>query len=317
MKKYEVYQLMRLSKASRVLPVLFMAAVVGCSESGPKENTQVAAKVNDQEITVHQLNLAIGAMGEKALKADKELLQTAVLNNMIIQTLMEQEAEKADLDREPYVMQAMEAAKRRVLASAYLQQIATISPSITEDDIKKYYAANTDLFANRKLFVYEQVTVQSDSDNFDAVDEKVRQTQSLDDFTQWLQKKSIPYSLLTQAKTSENISQNMLKPLSTLDVGQVGFLSLDDGFVVIEVKDKQPQPVELEMAAPAIKQHLQKQQQTSQIQQTVSSLKSAALIEYNKDFEPAGSNTGTETAEPVETDMIQESYIEKGLQGIE
>lgn len=317
MKKYEGYQLMRLSSFYRVLPLLLMAAVIGCSESGPKENTQVAAKVNDQEITVHQLNLAIGAMGEKALKADKESLQTAVLNNMIVQTLMEQEAEKADLDREPYVMQAMEAAKRRVLASAYLQQIATISPSITQEDIQKYYSANTDLFANRKLFVYEQVTVQSGSDNFDAVNKKVRQTESLEDFTQWLQKEAIPYNLLTQAKTSENISQNMLKPLSTLDVGQVGFLSLDDGFVVIEVKDKQPKPVELEMAAPAIKQHLQKQQQTSQIQQTVSSLKSAALIEYSKDFEPTTTSASADTAEPVETEMMQESYIEKGLQGIE
>ncbi|GEM_PF-1635612 len=301
----------------KVLPVLLIAALAGCSDSAPKENTQVAAKVNDQEITVHQLNLAIGAMGEKALNADKEALQTAVLNNMIIQTLMEQEAEKADLDREPYVMQAMEAAKRRVLASAYLQQIATISPSITEEDIKKYYAANTDLFANRKLFVYEQVTVESDIDNFEAVENKVRQTESLEDFTSWLQQKSIPYSLLTQAKTSENISQNLLKPLSTLDVGQVGFLTLDDGFVVIEVEDKQLQPVELEMAAPAIRQHLQKQQQTSQIQQTVSSLKSAALIEYSKGFEPETRNAAVEPSEPVTTEMPEASYIEKGLQGIE
>nr|WP_292438071.1 EpsD family peptidyl-prolyl cis-trans isomerase [Methylophaga sp.] len=308
---------MRLANTDRLLPVLLMTVLVGCSESSPKENTQVAAKVNDQEITVHQLNLAIGSMGEKALSADKKALQTAVLNNMIIQTLMEQEAEKADLDREPYVMQAMEAAKRRVLASAYMQQIATISPSITQEDIEKYYAANTDLFANRKLFVYEQVTVQSDSDNVEAVDKKVRQTQSLTDFTDWLQKKSIPYSLLTQAKTSENISQNLLKPLSTLDVGQVGFLKLDDGFVVIEVKDKQPQPVGLEMATPAIKQHLQQQQQTAQIQQTVSSLKSAAMIEYSKSFEPNNGSDTAESPEPVATDMIQESYIEKGLQGLE
>lgn len=309
---------MRLANIDRLLPVLLITVLVGCSESSPKENSQVAAKVNDQEITVHQLNLAIGSMGEKALSADKEALQTAVLKNMIIQTLMEQEAEKADLDREPYVMQAMEAAKRRVLASAYMQQIATISPSITQEDVEQYYAANTDLFANRKLFVYEQVTVQADSDNAEAVDKKVRQTQSLTDFTAWLQEKSIPYSLLTQAKTSENISKNLLKPLSTLDVGQVGFLKLDDGFVVIEVKDKQPQPVELEMATPAIKQHLQQQQQTAQIQQTVSSLKSAAIIEYSKNFDPNNNSDATaERSEPVETDMIQESYIEKGLQGLE
>lgn len=308
---------MRLPTIYKLLPVLVIVALAGCNETESKNKSQVAAKVNDDEITVHQLNLAIGAMGEKALKLDKESLRTAVLNNMIMQTLMEQEAEKAKLDREPYVMQAVEAAKRKVLASAYMQQIATITPSVSEADIESYYATNTDLFANRKLFVYKQLTLESDIDNYDSVLLKVKQTESLDTLTSWLKQKSIPYKVITEARTSENIPKNLLKPLTTLDIGQVGFLNLKDGLLAIEVKDKQPQAIDLEMATPAIRQLLEKQQQQMQIEQKVNALKSAAQIEYSDEMKPDSTTLTMDKTPSIDTEIDQESFIEKGLKGLD
>ncbi len=301
----------------RLFSALFITLLVGCDDATPKGNTQVAAKVNNEEITVHQLNQAIGSMGEKALNADQEVLRQSVLQNMIVQTLLEQEAEKSDLDREPYVMQSVEAAKRQVLASAYMQQLNTSNPSISDAEIENYYSANTDLFANRKLFVYEQVTVQSDISKFENAENKLQQIEDLTDFTAWLEKNAIPFKAITKAKTSENIPKNLRKALSTLDTGQVGFLNLADGLVVFEIKDKQLQPVELEMVSTAIREHLRSQQRKAQIEQTVKSLKNAAVIKYSEDFEPRSMASKTSTSDAMQTDMNQESYIEKGLAGIE
>lgn len=308
--------LMRSPFIYRLLSVLAIAVLVGCNETDSPKNTQVAAKVNNAEITVHQLNLAIGSMGERALNLDKDALRAAVLNNMITQTLLEQEAEKVDLDREPYVMQAMEAAKRKVLASAYMQQLATFTPSVSEADIEQYYSNHTDLFANRKLFVYEQVTLDSDINNFEKVLEKVSLLETLNELKTWLQQKSIPFKVITEAKTSENTPQNLLKPLSTLDIGQVGFLNLNDGLIVIEVKDKQVQPIGLEMATPAIKQLLEKQQRRAQLEQKIGSLKSTAVIEYSDDMKPRPSNVTMDEVQPMQAETEQDSYIEKGLQGL-
>jgi len=308
---------MKLPFFYRFISILLIAFLVGCDESDSKANTQVAAKVNNDEITVHQLNQAIASMGERALNVNKKALKAAVLNNMIMQTLLEQEAKKADLDREPYVMQAMEAAKRKVLASAYMQQLATLNTSVSEENIEKYYAANTDLFANRKLFVYEQVTLESDINAFENVLEKVKQLETMDELTSWLKRKSIPFKVITEARTSENIPRNLLKPLSTLDIGQVGFLNLNDGLVVITVKEKQPQPIDLKMATPAIEQLLLRQQQKAQLDQKVNSLKSAAVIEYSDGMKPDESKISMDDNQSMQPEVAEEeSYIEKGLQGL-
>ncbi len=301
----------------RLFSALFITILVGCDDAAPKANTQVAATVNNEEITVHQLNQAIGAMGEKAVNADQQALRASVLQNMIVQTLLEQEAEKSDLDREPYVMQSVEAAKRQVLASAYMQQLATTQSSISDADVENYYSANTDLFANRKLFVYEQVTVQSDISKFKNAQEKLQQIEQLTDFTEWLEKNAIPFKAITKAKTSENIPQNLRQALSTLDIGQVGFLNLADGLVVFEIKDKQLQPVELEMVSTAIREHLRSQKRKAQIEQTVQSLKKAAVIQYSEDFKPSATTADANPSDATQTEIDQQSYIEKGLAGIE
>lgn len=307
---------MRTTSFYRLFLALITTLLFGCDAAETSGNSQVAAKVNNVEITVHQLNQAISAMGEEALNKDQQMLRQAVLENMILQTLMENEAEKTDLDREPHVMQSIEAAKRRVLASAYMQQLATISPSISETDIENYYSANTDLFANRKLFIYQQVTVESDISKFDNAHKKVQQTEKLSDFTDWLKNNAIPFKAITKAKTSENIPPSLLKPLSTLDIGQMGFINLADGLVVIQVKDKQLQPVALDMASPAIRQHLKAQQRKAQIQKTVEMLKNEAVIEYSDNFKPSSIETTSNNADALQTEASQKSYIEKGLQGL-
>lgn len=308
---------MNTTQCYRLFSAVFITLLVGCDDAAPKGNTQVAATVNNEEITVHQLNQAIGAMGEKALNADQQALRASVLQNMIVQTLLEQEAEKSDLDREPYVMQSVEAAKRQVLASAYMQQLATTNPSISDADIENYYSANTDLFANRKLFVYEQVTVESDISKFENAQNKLQQIEDLTDFTTWLEKNAIPFKTITKSKTSENIPQNLRQALSTLDIGQVGYLNLADGLVVFEIKDKQLQPVELEMVSSAIRDHLRSQQRKAQIEQTVQSLKKAAVIKYSDDFKPSSMASQNNTSDAEQTEVEQESYIEKGLLGLE
>lgn len=300
----------------RLFSALVIIFLAGCEDTTPKDNTQVVATVNNQEITVHQLNQAISSMGEQGQTADMQSMREAVLQNMIVQTLMQQEANKADLDRDPQVMQSIEAAKRQVLASAYMQQYTTITPSVSDADVEGYYASNTDLFANRKLFVYDQVTVEADSPKYLDAQKKLQQIDDLKSFTAWLDNNNVPFNTITKSKTSENIQPNLLKALSTLDIGQVGFLNLADGLVIIQVKDKQQQPVKLEMAAPAIKTHLQNQQRKQQVEQVVAMLKQDAVIKYSEEYQPASASEDS-NASNKQNGADLDAYIEKGLAGIE
>src|SRR5678816_2245114 len=96
---------------------LVALALAGC-EKEPLPETQVAARVNDGEVSVHQVEHTlqqqprlIAEYGDKAARV--------ALDSLIEQEIAAQAAREAGLDRDPAVIQALEAAKREALARAY------------------------------------------------------------------------------------------------------------------------------------------------------------------------------------------------------
>ncbi|MDP0972048.1 SurA N-terminal domain-containing protein, partial [Klebsiella pneumoniae] len=73
--------------------------------------SQTAAKVNKEEITVHQINFVLqrqqGLKPEQAEEAGRQ-----VLERLVDQELAVQKAQELKLDRDPRVVQQVEAAKR-------------------------------------------------------------------------------------------------------------------------------------------------------------------------------------------------------------
>ena len=88
-----------------------------------RAHTQVAAKVNDGEITVHQVNFVLqhmpGLTAERAPQARKE-----VVDRLIDQEVLVQQAVANKLDRDPKTLAALEAARREVLSRTYLERAA-------------------------------------------------------------------------------------------------------------------------------------------------------------------------------------------------
>ena len=108
-----------IKRIALIIPVV-MLALAGCSKHNGSEKTgsQVVAKVNGDEITVHQLNFALSKMG----KLDQSQLKPAsekVLQKMVDTELLKQKAIAAKMDRDPQVLQMLEAAKQQVLAQAF------------------------------------------------------------------------------------------------------------------------------------------------------------------------------------------------------
>ena len=88
------------------------AAVVltGCGGKKDKEGvaSQTAAKVNKQELTVHQINFVL--QQQRGLRQEQmEPASHQVLERLIDQELALQKAEDSKLDRDPLVQQQLEA----------------------------------------------------------------------------------------------------------------------------------------------------------------------------------------------------------------
>jgi EpsD family peptidyl-prolyl cis-trans isomerase len=121
----------------------------GKKDDKDKPASQTAAKVNKEEITVHQINFVLqqqrGLVPEQAASASKQILE-----RLIDQELALQKAEDQKIDRDPRVVQQIEAARRDIISRAYLEKIASGAPKASPAEIKAYYDAHPALFKERR-----------------------------------------------------------------------------------------------------------------------------------------------------------------------
>jgi len=115
---------------SSLFAVLVLGLLSGCGadEGAAKPASQVAVKVNKDEISVHQLNTLL----MRSDPVPPEMLKqagTAALERLIDQQLLVQQAKERKLERDPKVMQAIEVARREILARSYVEQVVGIDPS--------------------------------------------------------------------------------------------------------------------------------------------------------------------------------------------
>src|SRR5450432_277326 len=109
----------RLNRPTQALVVVLAVTatlLAGCGDKKKdKAATQTAAKVNKEEITVHQINFLLGQQRalppEQAASASRQ-----VLEKLIDQELTLQKASEQKLDRDPRVVQQIEAARRDLVS---------------------------------------------------------------------------------------------------------------------------------------------------------------------------------------------------------
>jgi peptidyl-prolyl cis-trans isomerase C len=112
------------TNGKRALCAALILVAAGLSACGNKTKEakpgQALASVNGEEITVLQLNEELQRAGVGAAQQDaasKQLLQV-----LIDRQLLQSEAAREKLDRDPKVMQAIERAKALIVAQAYMQK---------------------------------------------------------------------------------------------------------------------------------------------------------------------------------------------------
>src|ERR1700712_4108379 len=108
--------------------VVATAVLLAACTGHKKEATQSAARVDGTEITVHQINYRLqrerGLRPEQMREASRK-----VLAQLIDEQLIVERAEKVKMDKEPGAGQALDAARREVLARAYVEQAAQSVPA--------------------------------------------------------------------------------------------------------------------------------------------------------------------------------------------
>jgi EpsD family peptidyl-prolyl cis-trans isomerase len=305
---------MRILPSSWLIPLLLAIALVpGCGKKDEaaakaKAATQVAAKVNADEITVHQVNYILArnpnVKPEAAVEAKRE-----ILDRLIEQQLAKQEAIESKLDRSPDTLQAIEAARSEILARAYLERFAATQPRPTEEEVKKYYAEHPELFARRRVFSLEEILVAPQEGLAAELREQVAKARSMQDVASWLKSRNAKFAVNSGVRAAEQIPLELLPKLQEMKDGAIRLVEAGDGRVdVIRIVASKPAPVDEATAMPRIQQFLFNQRSREAVAREMKRLKDKAQIAYVGEF--AGGAAAAEAKAKAEAEVKAKAIAE-------
>lgn len=285
-----------------------------CGEKKEKAASQTAAKVNKEEITVHQINFVLqqqrGLQPEQAEAAGKQILE-----RLIDQELAVQKAEELKLDRDPRVVQQMEAAKREIIARAYIEKTGEAVSKPTDADIKAYYDAKPALFSARRIYSLQEIVIEAKPEQMPALREQLGAAKSINDFVEFLKANGYRFSGNQAVRPAEQLPLNLLDTFSKLNDGQAVLLPSATGAQVVLLAGSRSEPVDEARAKPAIEQFLLNDAKRKLIESDIKALRTAAKIEYEGKFAqaPAGAASAAPAAAPAPVAAPAPAASEAGL----
>lgn len=313
-----------------LIAVLIVFAAVACGKTEDKKAaTQIAAKVNKQEISVHQINNMLGRAGSVAPEQATQASQQ-ILDQLIDQEVLVQQAQEKKLDRDPRVMQAIEASRREVLSRAYLDQVAAGAGKPTEQDIKDYYEKHPELFKERRLYNLRELAINAKPDFVPALQAEMAKVKALDEIVAWLKSQNIQFAANAGVKSAEQIPLEILPKFHQLKDGQTAIIPIQGGILVVQLLASQSQPTDETQAAPLIEKFLTNQKRADIAAAELKKLRDAAKIEYMGEFAKASDEKGksimeavggapaqaTVAPQPTLPAPADKSHVDKGVAGL-
>jgi EpsD family peptidyl-prolyl cis-trans isomerase len=316
----DVRSLLRAGRGpAAVLAAVAVASVLAAcgGDDGGKKATQVAARVNSDEISVHQINFVLqrtpGIPAERAAEARKE-----VLERLVDQELFVQRAKESKLDRDPEVMQRLEAARRDVLAKAYAERVAAQTARPDAAEIDKFFASNPSLFAQRRIWRLNEIVLPGLPVNWSQFAKEMEATRTAAEAADLLRRRGIETAVSTNvSRGSETIPLEVLPKFAALKDGEMAIFRNGVQLVIAEIRSSQAAPLDAKQAGPAIEQFITNKRRTEAVQAEVKRVRDSAKIEYRGDF--AG---GTPPAAPAAVKSgdtggkAEKGALEKGISGL-
>jgi EpsD family peptidyl-prolyl cis-trans isomerase len=269
----------------RLAMITFALLLAACSKSHTADSaaTQVAAKVNGGEITVYRLNSAVAQVPNVTAQSATAVSEN-VLERLIDQELLVQKAQEAKLDRNPRVVQAIEEAKRSVLASAYLQQIVGEVPKPSDQEIHDYYVHHPEYFSARRSYVYRSIEAHVTPAEVHGIQQEISSTKDIDAVLSYLRASRLSFVTNTQAKTTEQLPVEVVRRFTTLKEGDTATFASAGGVELVQLISSKVEPVDEAQGQPFIEKYLLDQHRNERAANEVKSLRAAATIQYLGNF---------------------------------
>ena len=272
-----------------------LAMLAGCGAKKDAVTSQTAARVDKDEITVHQINFVL--QQQRGLRPDQADAATKlVLERLIDQQLLLRKGAGLKLDRDPRVMQQIETAKAEILARAVIERVGDAAAKPSPEDIKKYFDAKPMLFGDRRVYNLQEINVEATPEQVPALREKLAAAKNINEFIEYLKAGNIRFAGDQAVRAAEQLPLDRLEAIYKLKDGQSIMNQGPKGAQVLVLAGSRSQPVTEEQARPAIEQFLLNERKHKLIEDELKSLRAGAKIAYLGKFAEAASAAGSAPA---------------------
>jgi EpsD family peptidyl-prolyl cis-trans isomerase len=263
----------------RISLLVALLVLAGCGQGAGAHQAgmrpgKLAARVNGTEITVQQLPAADAGGFSQALA------------KVIDRELLVQQALAAKLEADPAVARAIEEARRRVLADAWLERSAQKARA-SALEVRAFYAENPALFAERRVYRLREIAVAGEPGG--PIAEQVRaeaaNATSLEDVAGWLRWRNLKVGpVIAATQPAEELPLGYLPRLARMNEGDIAVFPSAMGVSVVQLVQAQDAPLSEEAAAPVIRKFLDGRKRMELAAAEVKRLRAAAQVEYVGDF---------------------------------
>ena len=288
----------RSATALGVMALLAALSLTACGEKA-KKNGQALASVNGEEITVLQLNEEMQRAGVQSAQQDAARKQ--LLEGLIDRQLLQNEATKDKLERDPQVMQAIERAKAMIVAQAYMQKRIGSQARPAKGEVEQYYQQHPEFFANRKQFDMRQLVLATKDVN-DQLKAQLDSAKSLDEAAEWLDQHQVKFVRAQLTRTSTDLPPELGARLAAMPKGQLFIIREGDRSMLIQISEIKDSPLGIDAATAQIEQLLFNKKNKEAAEAEIKRLRSTAKIEYfNKPVPGAAPGAAPASASPAAT----------------
>ncbi len=288
-----------------------------CGDKKDKAASQTAAKINKDEVTVHQINFVL--QQQRGLKPEQvDLASKQILERLIDQQVALQKAEDQKVDRDPRVVQALEAAKREIISRAYLEKVGENASKPSPEEIKKYYDDKPALFRERRVYSIQEIAIEAKPEQVNTLRDALAASKNINEFIEFLKAKDYRFNGNQAVRAAEQLPLNSLDSFAKMKDGQAALVPAPNGAQVVVLAGSRSQPVSEEQARPAIEQFILNERKRKLVEDEVKALRAAAKIEYVGKFAEGAASASAPAAAPppaapAASGALSASEISKGM----
>lgn len=280
----------------RKVAVLWASCLVGSVllSGCQKEATgQVAAVINDEEVTLQEVNNELGQV-QLPQGVDEKQVQQGALQRIVERRLLAQAAREDGIDQTPEFL-----IRRRQLEDALLvqllgQRLARTTAVPEGAAVDTYMRQNPAVFAGRTIMTVDRIQfpMPSDVNKLKALEDN----HTMEEVAATLQGMGIQFTRGNAQMDSAALGQERLNRIRALPAGEPFVIPEGGGVTVAVVTGERPLPVAADQARPAAVQMMRNQSLADAMRSRLDAEKAKAKIEYQPGFAPPAAPSGSPSA---------------------